>query len=460
MECAARQTEFIEQAPVHIAVFDCEMRYLAVSRRFLSDMAFLFSTRVFEPAEVIGRSHYETFPDMPLRWRDIHSRVLAGEELAHEEDFLQHEDGHAEWARWSMKPWRNADGRISGALLFGEVITEQVEAKRALAESEARFRATFENAAVGIAHISPDLKWLRANGALCSILGYSVDELVTKSLQDITYPDDVAAQLAQIEQMRRREIDTFDLEKRYLRKDGTIVWGKLTFSCVRRGDGSVDYFVSVVQDISGRKRAEEQVHLLMREVDHRAKNMLCLVQAIAHQTAAREPEDFIERFTKRIQALAANQNLLVRNEWRGVDVEDLAHAQLAPFADLIGSRIVVDGPRLHLNAAAAQTIGLVLHELATNAGKYGALSTEAGRVDFRWEMTGGDALTVSWTERDGPPVVPPQQRGFGSVVIEAMAMHNINGVVDLGYEPSGMTWRLSCPAVKVLEQTASKNVKI
>ena len=112
----------------------------------------------------------------------------------------------------------------------------------------------------------------------------------------------------------------------------------------------------------------------MREVNHRAKNMLSLVQSIARQTAAREPEDFIERFTERIQALAANQDLLVRNEWRGVDLEDLVRAQLAHFADLVGVRITVRGESLRLRAAAAQAIGLALHELATNAGKYVALS--------------------------------------------------------------------------------------
>jgi PAS domain S-box-containing protein len=454
MEHAAQQAAFIEQVPAHIAVFDCQMRYLAVSRRFLSDMAFLFSTRVYAPAEVIGRSHYEIFPDMPPHWRDVHARVLAGEELAQEEEDLRRENNRAEWARWSMKPWRTADGRIGGALLFSEVITEQVEARRALAESEARFRATFENAAVGIAHLAPDLRWLRANQALCGILGYPVDELVTKSLQDLTHENDVAAHLALLEQMRHGKIESFDLEKRYLRKDGSIVWGKVTFSSVRKIDGSIDYFVSVVQDISARKRAEEQVHLLMREVNHRAKNMLCLVQAIAYQTAAREPEDFIERFTERIQALAANQNLLVQNEWRGVDLEDLVRAQLAHFADLIGSRIVADGPKLHLNAAAAQTLGLVLHELATNAGKYGALSTETGRVHIRWNMIDGDAFMVNWVERDGPPASPPEKRGFGTVVIEAMARHNVNGVVDLDYAASGVTWQLTCPAANVLERNS------
>ena len=178
--------------------------------------------------------------------------------------------------------------------------------------------------------------------------------------------------------------------------------------------------------------------------------MLSLVHAIARQTAAREPEDFIERFTERIQALAANQDLLIRNEWQGVDVEDLVRAQLAHFADLMGSRITVDGPKLRLNAAAAQAIGLALHELATNAGKYGALSVGVGRVDVDWQFD-GDIFAMSWTERNGPPVSPPEQRGFGTTVIASMAKRTVDGEVDLDYAPSGVTWRLTCPAANALE---------
>jgi two-component sensor histidine kinase len=187
----------------------------------------------------------------------------------------------------------------------------------------------------------------------------------------------------------------------------------------------------------------------MREINHRAKNMLSVVDAIAHQTAARAPEDFIERFSERIQALAANQDLLIRNEWRGVEVEDLVCAQLAPFADLIGSRIVVRGLKLRLNAASAQAIGLALHELATNAGKYGALSTDAGCVDIRWG-TDGDTFTMGWTEREGPPVSAPKRRGFGIIVMEAMAERTVDGTVRLDYAPSGVMWRLTCPAANAL----------
>jgi two-component sensor histidine kinase len=167
-------------------------------------------------------------------------------------------------------------------------------------------------------------------------------------------------------------------------------------------------------------------------------------------TAAHEPEDFVGRFTERLQALSANQDLLVRNEWHGVDVEDLARAQLAHFADLVGSRITPHGPKLRLNAAAAQAIGLAMHELATNAGKYGALSTDKGRVDVGWS-TDGDTFTMSWIEREGPLVSAPRRGGFGTTVVDAMAKRTLGGEVELDYAPSGLGWRLTCPAANALE---------
>jgi len=212
-------------------------------------------------------------------------------------------------------------------------------------------------------------------------------------------------------------------------------------------------FACIAQDVTDQKAHEEQVHLLMSEINHRAKNMLSLVQAIARQTAAREPEDFIERFTDRIQALAANQDLLIRNEWQGVDVEDLARAQLALFADLVGSRITMHGSPVRLNAAAAQAIGLALHEPTTNASKYGALSVAAGCIDVGWRLD-GDIFAMSWTESKGPPVSEPKRRGFGSTVVDSMVKQTVNGAVQLDYIPSGVVWNLTCPAANALERNA------
>jgi two-component sensor histidine kinase len=187
--------------------------------------------------------------------------------------------------------------------------------------------------------------------------------------------------------------------------------------------------------------------------------MLSVVDAIAHQTATRAPEDFVERFSERIQALAANQDLVVRNEWNGVEIADLVRSQLAHFADLIGSRIQTQGPTLRLKAASSQAIGLALHELATNAGKYGALSTGAGCVDIGWG-TDGDIFTMTWTEREGPSVSPPKQRGFGTTVMKAMTERSLDGGVDLDYPSTGLTWRLTCSAVNGLESFLSSSRSI
>jgi two-component sensor histidine kinase len=209
--------------------------------------------------------------------------------------------------------------------------------------------------------------------------------------------------------------------------------------------------IGTVADITERRENAEKAHLLTREINHRAKNMLSVVDAIAHRTVTRNPEDFLESFSERIQALSANQDLLVRNEWRGVDVGELVRAQLSHFADLIGSRIAVDGPKVRLNPASAQAIGLALHELATNAGKYGALSTDKGRIDVGWVVTNGDKFSMSWTERGVTPVSAPKRRGFGTTVIESMTERSLDGQVHLDYLPSGVTWRLTCPAANALE---------
>jgi PAS domain S-box-containing protein len=249
----AQLAVFVEHAPAAIAVFDCEMRYLAVSRRFAIDF------RLPPDVQIIGKSHYEVFPEVPQRWRDIHARVLAGEELSSEEDLFTREDGRTEWTGWSMSPWRAGDGRIGGAVLFAEVRTQQVEARRALADSEARFRATFENAAVGVALVDTEGSILRANKSFARMLGYSVEELETRTFQDLTHPDDLANNLAVFNKTLKGEAESFCIEKRYVRKDGGIVWASLTVGCVRTAHGGVDCFVSVIQDITDRKSAEARL---------------------------------------------------------------------------------------------------------------------------------------------------------------------------------------------------------
>ncbi len=578
-----------------------------------------------------------------------------------------------------------------------------------LRESEALFRATFENAAVGIAHVAPDGSLLRVNSRLCDILGYPAGELVTKTFQELTHPDDCEANLAQLKRALDAEVDRYSMEKRYLRKGGSVTWARLTVGCVRNADRTLEYLVSVVEDISEQKRAEmalgesredleraqalarigswrldvgcgkitmsgelrrlfgdmkglstyknflaaahpgdrkrigrdwkaalkgapfdiecrlilggkttwiqvraelqfdsqgrlrstfgtvqdisdkkeaeeqlreseerlrlsnqaagigtftadfeagrayyspelaamlgapsvrtakieeafarvhgddvqhvraqynaalngngsgllkvdfrivrpdgeirwmtwagrvefrerpsgripfrvsgacvditerkrqeDQIRLLMREVNHRSKNMLTLVQAIARQTLTANPDDFLDRFAKRIEALSEGQDLLVKNAWKGADLNELVKSQLAHFEDLIGTRIKFHGPALFVSASAAQAIGMALHELATNAGKHGALANGDGRVVVEWclERSGaGESFVMTWREQGGHRVVVPAKRGFGSTVICEMAEMSLGAKVELHFRTAGVVWLLSCAAGEIL----------
>ena len=323
-----------------------------------------------------------------------------------------------------------------------------------LRESKDRLQTALNVAQLGSYRYDPRHRVFSGDTRFQEIFDFPKNGATIEEIMKLVHPDDVEMVQANLE----ASLDPVDprlsaTEFRLRRGDGEVRWVETLGLAYFEGDGrerrAVSY-VGTLADITERKEREEKEHLLMREINHRAKNMLSVVDAIAHQTATRNPEDFVERFSERIQALSANQDLLVRNEWNGVEIEDLVCAQLKLFADLIGSRIAVQGPKLRLKAASAQAIGLALHELATNAGKYGALSTDTGRVDVRWG-TSGDIFTISWTEREGPLVSAPKRRGFGTIVMEAMAERSVDGTVDLDYVPSGVTWRLTCSAANALE---------
>jgi PAS domain S-box-containing protein len=410
----------------------------------------------YSPDEYIGRNIAEFHVDQTTIV-DMLERLSRNEQLIQYPARLRAKDGSIRHALVSSSA-RFSDGELVNTRCFTVDITERLRAEdRIRRQEEQRLAATYQYAPIGIVEVDADGRLLRANAQACRLLGYSPDEARGRSIFEETTDERGQADRQQFQRQVAGESDRYTVEKRIHRKDGSSLWASITSSSIRDSDGRFLYAIRTQEDICERKRREEEreerekrEHLLMREVNHRAKNMLSLVQAIARQTAAREPEDFIGSFTERIQALAANQDLLISNEWQGVDVKDLVNAQLAHFADLIGSRITVHGPRLCLKPASAQAIGLALHELATNAGKYGALSIDLGRVDVSWCIV-DDSFTVSWTERDGPPVSAPKRRGFGAIVMEVMAERSVEGAVKLDYAPSGVTWRLTCPADNALE---------
>ena len=366
---------FIEHAPAALAMFDRDMRYLAASRRWKQDYSL--------SEDVIGRSHYDLFPEIPQRWKDIHRRGFAGEVIREDEDPFYRRDGSVQWIKWEVRPWYAADGSVGGILIAAEDVTEQVTSKKKILESEAQFRtlanaipqlcwmanpdgwifwyndrwyeytgttpqqmegwgwqsvhdpevlptvlerwkqsidkrepfemvfplrgadgvfrphltrvtpvkddqgnvarwfgtntditeqkkiqqelhasealyrATFDNAAVGIAHVALDGRFLRINNAMCTIAGYTQAELLEKTFADITHPEDIEADWQQARRLLSGEVSYYAMEKRYVRKDGSIVWVNLTASLLRDESGRAERFVAVVEDITRRKFAEQ-----------------------------------------------------------------------------------------------------------------------------------------------------------------------------------------------------------
>jgi two-component sensor histidine kinase len=212
-------------------------------------------------------------------------------------------------------------------------------------------------------------------------------------------------------------------------------------------DGGIVEWFGAASDVTARREAEERQALLAREVDHRAKNALAVVQSVVRLTPAQEAAAFKRAVEGRVSALARAQALLAADRWTGADLHALLAGELAPFRS-DGQRVALDGPRVALPPGAAQPLAMAAHELATNALKYGALSAAGGSVSVSWRVEGGrpGVLRLRWAEADGPPVAgPPSRRGFGSRVIEGTVRGQLGGAVSLSWERTGLICELQVP---------------
>ena len=319
--------------------------------------------------------------------------------------------------------------------------------------SAALLQTATDNASVGLVTLDRDRRYVFANPAYCKIFGLP-DDITSKQPAELLAPFH-AEQIAPLLD-RALAGERISCELNVPAIAGSIGQSNhysVVYEPEQDGEGNIVGVVMVVFDITDRKRAEEHIRLLLSEVNHRSKNMLSVVSAIAQQTTAPNQKEFVRRFSERVQALAASHDLLAKSQWQSIAVSELVRAQLAHFEDLVGKRIVVDGPPLELSVAGAQCIGMVVHELATNAAKHGALSDQHGRVEVAWQVnseTADKRFAISWIERGGPPVTAPSQRGFGSTVIKSMTELCLDGEVQLDFAQSGLVWRLSCPATRIL----------
>ena len=247
--------------------------------------------------------------------------------------------------------------------------------------------------------------------------------------------------------------NTFEGEYRIITRSGDERWifgrGRVT----RDGHGVPWRYSGVDIDITERKAQEAHLRVVMGELLHRTNNLLMVVQGLAQQTARSSASlaDFVPVFSARLQGLAQSSTLLAREDWRGVALDELVAAQVAPFA--APERFELSGPKVILTPKAVQNLGLALHELGTNAVKYGALSAPAGRARVSWSVD-GDSLRVVWKELGGPPVPPPRRQGFGRVVAEQLLATALGAAVDTNFAADGLEWTLVMAAEHFRLETA------
>ena len=204
-------------------------------------------------------------------------------------------------------------------------------------------------------------------------------------------------------------------------------------------------------ELARRQQREEHITALMRELAHRSKNLLAVVQAIARQTSGKSQtiDDYVGRLQARVQGLAQTHDLIADENWQGVPLDDLAARQLTPFVEAEEARLLCNGPRLVLSPVAAQHLGLALHELATNAIKHGALSVPQGKIDLFWHHT-PPRVHITWRERDGPSIKAPSRKGFGYVVLARISPEALDGQSTLAFDPQGFSWKLDIPTTCLL----------
>jgi two-component system CheB/CheR fusion protein len=349
-----------------------------------------------------------------------------------------------------IRPYRTVDNRLDGVVITFIDITEVKRAQ----EVGDQLALIVESSNEAI--VSKDLNGIIIswNRGAQQLFGYAAEEVIGRSISILIPADRENEEPGILDRIRRGErVEHYETVRR--RKDGALVDIMLTVSPIRNADGKIIGASKIAHDISERRRAEQRLQTVMRELSHRSKNLLSVIQAMAQQTARLSPsiESFLDRFTARLRGLSSSHDLLVNQDWRGAPLEELVQQQLLAFASGDGDRVKIQGPSVIVSPSAAQTIGLALHELATNASKYGALSRPDGRIVVQWKIEPANEVPrfrMSWRERGGPPVEAPEESGFGRVLIERLIAEKLDATVLLTFESEGVTWTLDAAAADVL----------
>jgi len=402
----------------------------------------------YAPSEAIGKSERDLCPQSEIpALEDLVRQVQEKGAAVTIDAVRKRKDGSKIRLLYSLTPIREIEGRTMGYAVVAHDVTERERAARQLREAVARTALALEAGRMGTFEMDFETKQCSWSEQVYGIFGLDSRNYqpTLKNSLGIIHPDDRELLRDAIEQAQRG--NPLEVELRVRHADGRYIWVQSRGLVRFDAQGTPRALFGVISDITERKEAERRQQLLVGELNHRVRNTLATVQAIASQTLrrARSPAEFVPSFTERIQALSRAHTLLTRSAWQGTDLDSLIREQLI----LGGSdRIHAGGPPVTLEPQAALQLALVLHELGTNARKYGSLSVPEGTVSVEWtieQTETGQILHLTWVERGGPPVTPPESTGFGTLLIERSLQQGQGGTSRISYDPEGLTCTIRLP---------------
>jgi len=340
-------------------------------------------------------------------------------------------------------PIYSKSGAFIGAVNMLVDITDRTHSE----EAAQRLAAIVESSDDAI--VSKDL-----NGVITSwnkgaerLFGYMAEEIIGKSITILIPPDHKNEEATILERIRSgQRVEHYETVRQ--RKHGSLIDISLTVSPIKNAAGKIIGASKIARDISERKRTDAQILTLAREAEHRAKNILATVQATVRLSHADTPEDLKQTIEGRIQALANVHRLFVQSRWAGADLCSLVEAELAPYCPQEEKRASIEGPMLLLEPNIAQAMAVTVHELTTNAAKYGALSAPEGHVQIEWSQIPNGRVLFRWTETGGPIVKQPKRQGFGTRVMASMIREQLMGEVNFDWRTGGLICEIKLTAAQ------------
>lgn len=410
----------------------------------------------YPAAQMLGRSLAALLPvGAEDQWPMLLAACIGGGGAERYETTWQRQDGRAIAVDLSASTTTDGEGRVLRGAAIVRDISKRRSTERALRQSEVRLAAILDQTSMGLAQTDFEGRFELVNPRFCQIVGRPARELYRMRVQDLIHPDDVGKNIQLVRALLVQH-SHFEIEVRFVLPDGSAVWTSNSVTAMLDSDGRPQHMISAVLDTTQQKLAMQHVELMLDELNHRVKNTLATVQAIAQQTLARAPDlaAFRVAFEARLLALSKTHNLLAADAWTGARVADIVAGELEPFQreDHGPDRVRMSGADVVLSPKRALALSMAIHELATNASKYGALSAPQGRVDVHWamELRGEERwLTLHWSESGGPEVAVPSHQGFGTRLITEGLAFELNGDAAIDYRPGGVSCVINVPLSEV-----------